>query len=44
LNVPFTDFIDKLATFSFAVSGAFAAMEKRLDSFGGLILAFITAI
>lgn len=40
----FADFIDILGTFSFAVSGAFAAMEKRLDPFGVLILAFITAI
>lgn len=37
------DFIDILGTFSFAVSGAFAAMEKRLDLFG-VLLAFITAI
>jgi uncharacterized membrane protein YeiH len=39
-----TDFIDILGTFSFAVSGAFAAMEKRLDLFGVLILAFVTSI
>ncbi|HET7000174.1 MAG TPA: trimeric intracellular cation channel family protein [Puia sp.] len=38
------EFIDILGTFSFAVSGAFAAMEKKLDPFGVLILAFITAI
>ena len=41
---PFAEFIDILGTFSFAVSGAFAAMEKRLDPFGVLILAFITSI
>ncbi len=41
---PFEEFLDILGTFSFAVSGAFAAMEKRLDPFGVLILAFITAI
>jgi uncharacterized membrane protein YeiH len=41
---PFADFIDILGTFSFAVSGAFAAMEKRLDPFGVLILAFITSV
>jgi uncharacterized membrane protein YeiH len=40
----FADFIDILGTFSFAVSGAFAAIEKRLDPFGVLILAIITAI
>jgi uncharacterized membrane protein YeiH len=38
------EFIDILGTFSFAVSGAFAAMEKKLDPFGVLILAFITAV
>jgi len=44
MSIPFADFIDILGTFSFAVSGAFAAMEKRLDPFGVLILAFITAM
>lgn len=36
--------IEMLGTFSFAVSGAFFAMEKRLDPFGVLILSFVTAI
>jgi len=36
--------IDILGTFAFAVSGAFFAMEKKLDPFGVLILSFITAI
>jgi len=36
--------IDILGTFSFAVSGAFFAMEKKLDPFGVLILSFVTAI
>src|SRR5579864_3865163 len=44
MSFPFADFIDILGTFSFAVSGAFAAMGKRLDPFGVLILAFITSI
>lgn len=35
--------IDILGTISFAVSGAFLAMEKRLDPFGVLVLAFVTA-
>lgn len=42
-----TDFllvIDLLGTFAFAVSGAFLAMQKRLDPFGVLVLAFVTAI
>lgn len=36
--------IDILGTFSFAVSGAFLAMQKKLDPFGVLVLAFVTAI
>jgi len=36
--------IDVLGTFSFAVAGAFAAMEKKLDPFGVLIISFATAI
>lgn len=42
-----TDFfiiIDILGTFAFAVAGAFSAMGKRLDPFGVLVLAFVTAI
>jgi uncharacterized membrane protein YeiH len=42
-----TDFlfiIDILGTFAFAVSGAFLAMEKKLDPFGVLVLSFVTAI
>jgi uncharacterized membrane protein YeiH len=38
------DWIELLGTASFAVSGAVAAMEKRLDPFGVIILAFVTAI
>lgn len=36
--------IDILGTFSFAVSGAFLAMQKKLDPFGVLVISFITAI
>lgn len=36
--------IDILGTVSFAVSGAFLAMEKKLDPFGVLVLAFVTAL
>jgi uncharacterized membrane protein YeiH len=42
-----TDFlyiIDILGTLSFAIAGAFAAMEKKLDPFGVLVMAFVTAI
>ncbi|SMO71437.1 trimeric intracellular cation channel family protein [Solitalea koreensis] len=35
---------DLLGTIAFAVSGALAAMNKRLDIFGVLIMAFVTAV
>jgi uncharacterized membrane protein YeiH len=40
----FINIIDILGTFSFAAAGAFAAMEKKLDPFGVLIISFATAI
>lgn len=40
----FLTLIDILGTFAFAVSGAFLAMQKKLDPFGVLVLAFVTAI
>ncbi len=40
----FLQVIDILGTFSFAVSGAFLAMQKKLDPFGVLVLSFVTAI
>lgn len=40
----FLNIIDILGTFAFAVSGAFSAMEKKLDPFGILIISFVTAI
>ncbi len=36
--------IDILGTIAFAVSGAFLAMEKKLDPFGVLVMSFVTAI
>ena len=44
MNLSFLHIIDILGTFSFAVAGAFAAMEKKLDAFGVLIISFATAI
>jgi uncharacterized membrane protein YeiH len=35
--------IDILGTLSFAVAGAFSAMEKKLDPIGVLVLSFVTA-
>jgi uncharacterized membrane protein YeiH len=40
----FLNIIDILGTFAFAVSGAFSAMERKLDPFGTLIISFATAI
>jgi len=36
--------IEILGTISFAMSGSFAAMQKRLDPFGVLIIAFVTSV
>src|SRR5699024_9074963 len=36
--------IEFLGTISFAISGTFAAIQKRLDPFGVLIIAFVTSI
>lgn len=36
--------IDILGTIAFAISGVLVAVEKRLDLFGVLIIAFVTAI
>nr|WP_262908425.1 trimeric intracellular cation channel family protein [Chryseobacterium sp. R2A-55] len=36
--------IEILGTISFAMSGAFAAMQKRFDPFGVLIISFVTAV
>jgi len=44
MSFNFITVIDILGTFSFAVSGAFAAMEKKLDPLGVLIISFVTAI
>jgi uncharacterized membrane protein YeiH len=44
MEFTFIHIIDILGTFSFAVAGGFAAMDKKLDPFGVLIIAFATAI
>lgn len=40
----FLNIIDILGTVAFAASGAFSAMERKLDPFGVVILSFVTAI
>jgi uncharacterized membrane protein YeiH len=44
MTVSFFTLIDILGTFSFAAAGAFAAMKKKLDPFGVVIISFATAI
>ena len=36
--------IEVLGTIAFSMSGSFAAMQKRLDPFGVMIIAFITSV
>lgn len=40
----FITVIDILGTIAFAISGVLAAFEKKLDPFGVLIIAFVTAV
>ncbi|QPH39068.1 trimeric intracellular cation channel family protein [Pedobacter endophyticus] len=44
MNLGTSEVITILGTISFAMSGTFSAMQKRLDPFGILIIAFVTAI
>lgn len=44
IHISTSEAIEILGTISFAISGSFAAMQKRLDPFGVLIIAFITSI
>lgn len=38
------DFLDLLGTAAFAISGTLFAIKKKMDTFGVLIIAFVTAI
>ncbi len=40
----FNSVIEVLGTIAFAMSGSFAAMQKRFDPFGVLIIAFVTSV
>ncbi|MBV7441446.1 trimeric intracellular cation channel family protein [Weeksellaceae bacterium TAE3-ERU29] len=44
LSANITLFIEIVGTIAFAMSGAFAAMQNRLDPFGVLIIAFVTSV
>jgi uncharacterized membrane protein YeiH len=44
MDITTTYAIETLGTIAFAISGSFAAMQRRLDPFGVLIIAFVTSI
>ncbi|MES2416959.1 MAG: trimeric intracellular cation channel family protein [Bacteroidota bacterium] len=44
MDISTTYVIEVLGTIAFAISGSFAAMQRRLDPFGVLIIAFVTSI
>jgi uncharacterized membrane protein YeiH len=44
MEITTSQVIEILGTISFAISGSFAAMQRRLDPFGVLIIAFVTSI
>jgi uncharacterized membrane protein YeiH len=44
MDITTTYAIEILGTIAFAISGSFAAMQRRLDPFGVLIIAFVTSI
>lgn len=44
MEINTTYIIEILGTIAFAISGSFAAMQRRLDPFGVLIIAFVTSI
>ena len=44
MDISFFNILDLLGTVAFAISGALAAMNRRMDLFGIFIIAFVTAI
>nr|WP_121269274.1 trimeric intracellular cation channel family protein [Pedobacter schmidteae] len=44
MQIDTMDTIENLGTIAFAISGTFTAMQRRLDPFGVLIIAFVTSI
>jgi len=44
MEITTTYAIETLGTVAFAISGSFAAIQRRLDPFGVLIIAFVTSI
>ena len=44
MHLSFSFIIEVLGTIAFTISGAYAAMQKKLDLFGVIMIAFVTAI
>src|ERR1700757_3643204 len=44
MSINLSSVIEIAGTVAFALSGSFAAMQKRLDVFGVMIMGFVTAI
>ena len=44
MDISLITLLDLVGTFAFAISGALAASYKRLDIFGVLVVAFVTAL
>lgn len=44
MEISLFEILDILGTIAFAISGALAAMKRRLDLFGIFIIAFVTAV
>lgn len=44
MDMSLISLLDLVGTFAFAISGALAASDKRLDLFGVLVVAFVTAL
>lgn len=43
-NISTSEIIEVIGTIAFSISGTFNAMQRKLDPFGVLIIAFVTAI
>ncbi|WP_293306049.1 trimeric intracellular cation channel family protein [Pedobacter sp. UBA5917] len=43
-NISISEVIEVLGTIAFAISGTFTAMQRKLDPFGVLIIAFVTSL
>lgn len=44
IGVPIISILEYIGVFAFSISGAYVAMEKRMDLFGAVVLAGVTAV